>query len=126
VGEKIHTSVAIVVFPSLARLPAIDLTYHVKGKTVQRSGGMSTTPVCQGPLGLVLELETHARLEMLRGVHSVTIDAELTHPVGQPLDDVVARRARVMGAPEKGIELRHLAIPSPLARPFLEQRARQR
>ncbi len=69
----------------------------------------------------MLELETHTGLDVLSGVHPIAVESELPHPVGQPLDDVIARSAGVTRAPEERVELGDLATPAPLACPLLEQ-----
>jgi len=56
-------------------------------------------------LGFPLELGADSFAEVLGRVDPVTVEPELADPVGEPLDEVIARRARVSRAFEEGVEL---------------------
>ncbi len=64
---------------------------------------MGPAPVAERPLRFVLELETHTGLEVLGRVHPIAVEAELPHPVGQPLDDVIAWSAGVVRATKERV-----------------------
>ena len=62
---------------------------------------------------------------MLGGIDPIPIEAKLAHPVGEPFDDVIARRAGVTGTPKEIVQLAHFLVSSPLATPLLQQCRRQ-
>jgi hypothetical protein len=57
---------------------------------------------------------------VLGSVHPVPIEAELAYPVSEPLDQVVARSARIASTVEEGVELLDLLVPTTLRRPFVQ------
>lgn len=83
---------------------------------------MGSLPVRERPLGFPFQLGADRLSEVLGGVHPVAVEPELAHPVGEPFDEVVARRAGITGPLEEGVEPGHLLIPAALPCPLLEQR----
>ena len=125
VGEEVHGPVPEVVRPPLPRLVTVDLAHHVERKAVQDLGRMGPLPVRERPPGFPLQLDADRLFEVLGGVHPVAVEPELAHPVGEPLDDVVARRPWVTGAREESVELGPLLIQAALPPPLLDQRCRK-
>nr|GEU28481.1 hypothetical protein [Tanacetum cinerariifolium] len=102
----------------------VDFGRHVKlvAEFLVRIGAL---PVVVSRIGHGAQLFPHLRFHVLDGVGAEAVHAELADPVGVPLHQVVARRARVAGLGKELVELLDLLRVAPFAAPFFHQLRRQ-
>jgi hypothetical protein len=121
VGEEVHCPVTEVIQSAVADFPSIDLTHHVEGKGVQLRFRVPPAPGGESIFGLSLQLHADGRLEVFRRIDPVAVEPELPDPIGEPLNEIVARSAGIPGAAKEGVELLDFLLPTSFAGPLLQQ-----
>jgi hypothetical protein len=92
---------------------------------IRQLARIGALPVFIGAAGRLLEFLPRARLDVAHRVGAEAVEAVLAHPVGVPLDQVVARRARIAGALEEVVQFLRFAFVAPFLLPLGRQRGRQ-